>query len=63
MRPLEPLQLEMADFCNAIRTGQTPLSSAELGVEVVRMIEAVDASLAAQGARVELLPSVAAAAA
>ena len=64
MRPLEPLQLEMADFCHSIqhrcrRRG----SSAQLGVEVVRMIEAVDASLAAQGARVELLPSVAAAAA
>ena len=63
MRALEPLQLEMADFCHSIRTGQTPVSSAQLGVEVVRMIEAVDASLAAQGARVELLPSVAAAAA
>ena len=63
MRPLEPLQLEMADFCHSIHTGQTPVSSAQLGVEVVRMIEAVDASLAAQGARVELLPSVAAAAA
>ena len=33
------------------------------GVEVVRMIEAVDASLGAHGARVELLPAVGAAAA
>ena len=63
MRPLEPLQLEMADFCHSIQTGQTPVSSAQLGVEVVRMIEAVDASLDAQGARVELLPAVGAAAA
>jgi predicted dehydrogenase len=50
----EPLQLEMRDFCEAIRSGSIPVSSAELGLEVVRMIEAVDASLADKGARVEL---------
>jgi predicted dehydrogenase len=54
MRPLEPLQVEMADFCRSIHTGETPRSSAEVGVEVVRMIEAVDASLGAQGARIAL---------
>jgi predicted dehydrogenase len=52
MPPSEPLRLEMEDFCNAIRTGADPLSSAELGVEVVRMIEAVDASLSSSGSRV-----------
>jgi predicted dehydrogenase len=46
----EPLQLELTDFCESIRTGMTPRSSAALGLEVVRMIEAVDASLAAGGA-------------
>jgi predicted dehydrogenase len=50
----EPLQLEMADFCNAIRTGEVPRSSAHLGVEVVKMIEAVDVSLASGGGRVPL---------
>ena len=50
----EPLQLEMRDFCQAIRVGSVPVSSAQLGLEVVRMIEAVDASLEAGGARVEL---------
>jgi hypothetical protein len=50
----EPLSLELADFCAAVRSGDTPRSSAELGLEVVRMIEAVDASLAQNGARVEL---------
>jgi predicted dehydrogenase len=54
MRPLEPLQVEMADFCRSIHTGEAPRSSAEVGVEVVRMIEAVDASLGAQGARIAL---------
>jgi predicted dehydrogenase len=51
---VEPLYVEMQDFCDAIRTGSTPRSSAELGIEVVRMVEGVDASLGAGGARVEL---------
>ena len=54
VQPAEPLQLEMADFCEAIRTGNAPRSSAGVGVAVVQMIEAVDASLAAQGERVPL---------
>ena len=57
MPPSEPLRLEMEDFCNAIRTGAEPLSSADLGVEVVRMIEAVDASLSASGSRVAVSSS------
>ncbi len=54
VQPAEPLSLELQDFCAAIRTGTTPRSSAALGLEVVRIIEAVDASLAARGARIEL---------
>ena len=54
---VEPLGLEMQDFCHAIRSGQTPVSSAELGLEVVRMIEAVDSSLRQEGARVPLARS------
>jgi predicted dehydrogenase len=50
----EPLGLELTDFCESIRTGATPRSSAALGLEVVRMIEAVDQSLATGGARAEL---------
>jgi predicted dehydrogenase len=41
----EPLGLELEDFVHAIRTGSEPRSSAQLGLEVVRMIEAVDSSL------------------
>jgi predicted dehydrogenase len=48
----EPLSIELSDFCSAIREGMRPRSSAALGLEVVRMIEAVDASLAEGGARV-----------
>jgi predicted dehydrogenase len=52
MEVAEPLYREIEDFCSAIRVGTTPRSSAELGLEVVRMIEAVDASLESAGARV-----------
>jgi predicted dehydrogenase len=52
----EPLALELTDFATCIRNGDAPRSSGQLGLEVVRMIEAVDASLAASGARVELAP-------
>jgi predicted dehydrogenase len=41
----EPLALQVEDFCRAIRLGTTPTSSARLGVDVVRMIEAADRSL------------------
>jgi predicted dehydrogenase len=49
----EPLALEMEDFCNAVRTGEPPRSDADLGLEVVRIIEAVDGSLR-DGSRIEL---------
>jgi predicted dehydrogenase len=52
VEPAEPLAVELADFCTAIRSGSTPRSSAALGLEVVRMIEAVDESLVRTGARV-----------
>jgi predicted dehydrogenase len=45
----EPLSLELADFCTAVRTGSEPRSSAELGLDVVAMTEAVDQSLAQDG--------------
>ena len=48
----EPLLLELADFRDAIRDGTSPRSSDRLGLEVVEMIEAVDRSLAQDGARV-----------
>ena len=38
----------------AIETSSPPRSSSLLGLEVVRMIEAVDASLEANGSRVQL---------
>jgi predicted dehydrogenase len=52
----EPLSLELRDFCDAIATGSTPRSSAHLGLEVVRMVEAVDRSLSLGGALVAVDP-------
>jgi predicted dehydrogenase len=57
--PEEPLLLEMADFCNSIRTATTPRSSSAVGLDVVRMLEAVDASLAAEGRATSVLSAVA----
>lgn len=48
----EPLLLELEDFLASIRGGSIARSSAALGVDVVKIIEAVDRSLADDGARV-----------
>ena len=47
----EPLTLELADFCESIRTGAAPRSDAQLGLDVVRIIEAVETSLRDEGRR------------
>jgi predicted dehydrogenase len=46
----EPLALELADLCRAIREVDEPRSSAQVGLDVVRTMEAVDRSLK-QGGR------------
>ena len=51
----EPLALELLDFCAAVRLGSEPRSAPSLGADVVRMVEAVDRSLEANGAPVPLL--------
>jgi predicted dehydrogenase len=53
----EPIYRELEDFCAAIINGSPPRSSALLGLEVVRTIEAVDASLASGGTPVEVAPA------
>jgi predicted dehydrogenase len=54
----EPLELELADFCRAIRSGADPRSSAALGFDVVRMTEAVDRSLENDGASFDVEPRI-----
>jgi predicted dehydrogenase len=50
----EPLALELADFARAITTGATPVSHAQLGIEVVSAMEAIEMSLLRGGAPVAL---------
>jgi predicted dehydrogenase len=49
----EPLALELEDFCRSIRTGSAIRSTPQLGIEVVRVVEAAERSLA-ERARVEI---------
>ncbi len=50
----EPLRMEIADFARAIRTGNAPRSDSNLGMDVVRMIEAAELSMTLGGAAVPL---------
>jgi predicted dehydrogenase len=50
----EPLSLELGDFANSILTGARPRSHAQLGLEVVRVLEAAQVSLAGAGEPVVL---------
>jgi predicted dehydrogenase len=47
----EPLVVEFADFVAAIREGRKPVSHIDLGIDVVRVVEAVERSLDDLGAR------------
>jgi predicted dehydrogenase len=53
----EPLSLELADFAHAIRTGSTPRSNAALGLEIVSVLEAAEASLRRNGAPIAIGPA------
>jgi predicted dehydrogenase len=59
VEPVEPLLLQLEDFCRAIRECGEPRSSAPIGLEVVTTIEAVDRSLAESGRPVATGGSVA----
>jgi predicted dehydrogenase len=50
----EPLSLELADFANAIRTGEEPRSNSALGLEIVRALEAAHVSMERSGDPVAL---------
>lgn len=45
---IEPLRLECEDFAQAIRSGQSPRASGEIGLEVVRVLEAIQGELMQQ---------------
>ena len=52
----EALQLEMRHFIDCIRDGTKPRSDGEVGLHVVRVLEAGMRSLRSGGARVAYLP-------
>ena len=54
----EPLSLELDDFCRAIRTDSSPRATIELGIDVVRMVEAAERSLSDGGARTAVPPAI-----
>jgi len=45
----EPLAIELRDFCRAIREDVEPISSAQIGLDVVEMIEAVEQAIGEPG--------------
>jgi len=49
IEPSEPLGLELADFANAIRTGEEPRSTSALGLEIVRALAAAHRSMELAG--------------
>ncbi|MGI8412417.1 MAG: Gfo/Idh/MocA family protein [Solirubrobacteraceae bacterium] len=50
----EPLRLEIMDFVQCIRSGQSPRSDMHLGLDVVRMVEAASLSMRHSGASIPL---------
>jgi predicted dehydrogenase len=46
---VEPRSLELEDFATSIMSGRPPRSNAQLGLEIVRVLEAAHASLATGG--------------
>ena len=58
LKASEPLLEEMLDFCRAVRGVSEPRSNGELGLEVVRVIDAVERSLESGGMPVRVEASV-----
>jgi predicted dehydrogenase len=50
----EPLKEECRHFLECVQTGQRPLTSGREGIEVVRVLEAIDRSVALGGTKVEV---------
>jgi len=63
VEPQEPLSLELADFANAIRTGEEPRSNIALGLDIVAAVEMAALSMRDNGIPVRFDTIAAAAAA
>jgi predicted dehydrogenase len=54
VEPAEPLQNVVSSFADCIRTGKRPLTDGQAGLRVVRILEAAQRSIKAQGGRITL---------
>jgi predicted dehydrogenase len=54
VEPSEPLKNQCMEFVDAIKTGSVPLASGHFGCGVVRVLVAIEASMRARGAAVEV---------
>lgn len=52
----EPIVAELLDFVTCVRTGATPSSDTEVALDVIRTVEAAEASMAQAGAPIVLDP-------
>jgi predicted dehydrogenase len=54
LEPSEPLQNVVSHFAQCVRTGERPLSDGQAGLRVVRILDAAQRSIKAQGGRITL---------
>jgi predicted dehydrogenase len=54
LEPSEPLQNVVLHFTDCVRTGKKPLTDGQAGLRVVRILEATQRSIKAQGGRITL---------
>lgn len=54
LKQIEPLQEMVRHFVHCIQTGETPIGSGESGLRIVRILEAAQHSIKAQGGRITL---------
>lgn len=57
LKNTEALGVEIAHFADCISNGTTPITGGQMGLEVVRLLEAATQSMQAQGAPVEIDPA------
>ena len=53
---VEPLRMELQDFIDSVRQGREPRSGAQLGLDVMHLVEAAERSLAFNGVAVSVDP-------
>ena len=57
--PKEPIVAELEDFIASVRTGSKPLSGPDVAIDVIRLVEAAEASLSDAGLNVPMSPTAA----